>query len=486
MNIVAVETIYGKYMGKKDEFGGISFKGIPYAKPPIGDLRWKAPANLEPSDKIFEAYEYGKVAIQVPTYSEKASYSLQGEDCLLLNIWTSDIYAKNKPVMVFIHGGAFGWGGTTDPLYDGQNFVRRRNDIILVTIQYRLNNLGFLDLSSIGGKEYEDSANLGLLDQIQALKWVKENIANFGGDPNNVTIFGESCGGTSVTLLMTMPKAKGLFQKVIAQSGCINITQSESNREILAKFLEVSGKNTIKELLAMGEEEMRYVNFRMEELYNLPIRDGRLIPKDPYQEIIKGCAKGIKLLIGSNADEWNYWKQEIPDFDENFPQRWEKVMAEVDSAIMEKFLSLRKGASRIRKVLDFANDIVFRLPAIIMAENQSKHADTYMYYFKQPSAIEGMGACHAVELAYVFYNLNATIFTGENPSKLLADRIHDAWVNFATTGNPSTENTVWPKYDKETRTTMIIDADKWEVINDPGAEDRKLLQDFCRNKIDLH
>ncbi len=480
----------GVYFGKKIE-GIHVFKGIPYAKPPVGALRWKPPVKLEESPEIIEAYEFGKVAIQEPVYSEQASYTAQGEDCLTMNIWTSD-FDVPKAVMVFIHGGAFGWGGATDPIYDGLNFVKRRNDVVLVTLQYRLNNLGFMSLAELGGAEYADSGNLGLLDQIQALEWIRENIAYFGGDPENVTIFGESCGGCSVTLLMAMASAKGLFHKVIAQSGCINITQSKSNKSVLDKFLEVSKRSSMDELLEIGEEEMRYINFKMEGLYDFPIRDGRLIPVDPYEAIQKGCADGVKLLIGTNENEWNYWKQEIPEFELNFPPRWECLIDELKEEFqpdkIDRYISLRNDKSRLDVILDFANDIGFRIPAVIMAEKQSGHADTYMYYFKEPSKIEGMGACHAVELAYVFQNFDgmAAIYTGPGPSRELAAQVQDAWVNFAISGDPGTDSISWPKYETTSRATMFIENGNWQVVNDPGSEDRVLLEDICRIKLDLH
>ena len=209
----------GIFLGKENE-DIISYKGIPFARPPIKNLRWKPPLDCEDSDNIFEAYHFQKSPIQSETPGEDASYYEISEDCLYLNIWKYNDEQKNKPVMVFIHGGDFGWGGTVDPLYDGHNFVKNHNDIILVTITYRLSILGFLDLTLIkGGEDYKESPNLGLLDQIQALKWINKNIENFGGDKNNVTIFGESAGGSSVTLLPLINGTKRLFKRIISQSG---------------------------------------------------------------------------------------------------------------------------------------------------------------------------------------------------------------------------------------------------------------------------
>lgn len=202
--------------------GVASFKGIPFAEPPVGDFRWKAPQAPDPNDKELECYNFGYIALQFEWPTEPASYYPKSEDCLTLNIWKSEETANSKeptPVMVFFHGGAYGWSGTTDPTYNGQNFVKTHDDVILVTCNYRLDLMAWADFSKIeGGEEYTD-INLGLRDHIAALQWIQKNIAAFGGDPNNVTIFGESAGAWSTTVLTISPKAHGLFKRAIAQSG---------------------------------------------------------------------------------------------------------------------------------------------------------------------------------------------------------------------------------------------------------------------------
>lgn len=214
--------------------GVTSFKGVPYAKPPVGELRWKAPQAPDPSDDEIECYNFGYTALQYEWPSEPASYYPKNEDCLTLNIWESDgtIDSKEpKPVLVFFHGGAYCWGGTTDPMYDGQNFAKAHDDVILVTCNYRLGLMAWADFSKIeGGEEYTD-VNLGLRDHIAALQWIQENIAAFGGDPNNVTIFGESAGGWSTTALTISPKARGLFNRAIAQSGEVAPKSREAAQE---------------------------------------------------------------------------------------------------------------------------------------------------------------------------------------------------------------------------------------------------------------
>ncbi len=193
---LVADTQYGQFAGQLGENGVISFLGVPYAKQPVGDLRWKEAVPMEPSDQRYEANAFGHTAIQPIDELEQASLTEQGEDCLSLNVWTKDVTTQ-KPTMVFIHGGANVSGGSADSLYNGENFVES-NDVVMVTFNYRLGPFGFLDLSEIGGAEYANSRNLGVLDQLAALKWVKENISSFGGDPDNTTVFGESAGNTAV------------------------------------------------------------------------------------------------------------------------------------------------------------------------------------------------------------------------------------------------------------------------------------------------
>ncbi|MBQ6919938.1 MAG: carboxylesterase family protein, partial [Synergistaceae bacterium] len=217
---LAVRCINGTFVGKKNE-NVIAYKGIPFVgKQPVGELRWKAPVDVIPDDAVYEAYYNGKSPCQVNDMWQKASLYVQGEDCLYLNVWKADDSGKKKPVMVWIHGGAFEVGGTVETREEGTNFVKENPDIILVSVEYRLGVFGFFHLSHLpDGKDYPDAQNLGLMDQIMALKWVHENIANFGGDPENVTIFGQSAGGGSVSLLPLIEGSHKYFKRVIAQSG---------------------------------------------------------------------------------------------------------------------------------------------------------------------------------------------------------------------------------------------------------------------------
>ena len=211
-------TPYGTYRARPPRDGVFAFLGVPYARQPIGEWRWREAALPDSSSRGFDAFAFGHTALQPLDENEPASATPQGEDCLSLNVWTRGSGAGPRPVLVWIHGGSNVSGGTADPGYDGHNFVRG-NNVVLVSINYRLGPFGFLDLSEIGGPEYARSRNLGLLDQLAALRWVRANIAAFGGDARNITVFGESAGGSAIMRLLGMPLARGLFDKAIIESG---------------------------------------------------------------------------------------------------------------------------------------------------------------------------------------------------------------------------------------------------------------------------
>lgn len=487
----------GQFVGL-EKAGIISFKGIPYAEPPVGALRWHEPVSCQPSDKIIEAYQYGLAAIQPQWHTEEASSFPQGEDCLTLNIWTKSLEPdKAKPVMVWIHGGALGWGGTVDPLYDGRNFVQRRDDVVLVSINYRVGILGFMDLSRFG-EEYKNSSNLGLLDQVAALQWVRDNIEAFGGDPDNVTIFGESSGGASVALLLTTESAKGLFDKAIIQSGSAGYqsaqaTGSENSNEITEMLLKNAEADTIEDLLNLSEEELVALSYEItgNDYLNSATRDGTFIPKDPWQVLIDGgVSTGVPLLVGCNADEDKYNILEAKSyevFEEWTLGGWEDESAQMtdeELTIADKYFSRRSGLSKVEQITALGTEAGERARAIKMAEYHSKNAPTYMYYWNIPSSFENVGACHAVELAYVLYNLDEDIFTGKPIDAGIAGKVQDAWVNFAVNGNPSTDTAEWPKYDTENRSTMVISADKWYVEDDPLSEDRILVEPLFKKYKD--
>lgn len=478
-----------------------SYKGVPYAKPPVGELRWKAPEAPDASDEDVDASDYGYSAIQTEWFSEAASQREKSEDCLTLNIWTKSPNTEDKkPVMVFFHGGGFGWGGSGDPLYDGQNFVEEHDDVILITANYRLGIMGAIDFSSVeGGEDFKEAPNLMLLDYVQALKWVQENVSQFGGDPDNVTIIGESAGSANVAFLMIMEQAEGLFNRCISESGSANLTSSkEECQELVETILDVAKVSTVDELMALSEEEIIKINeteidedgTTVNDLCNKPQRDGYILPdtvEGVYEAFGNESSKNIDYLVGTNKNEWNYWIGEmaVGDEEENYEvykgwmeARFERdtdKMTPEDKAVAEEFIAKQTDKEEPWKTTEFYNDMAFRVPSTTIAKNHfDAGGNTYMYYWEYPSSIKRYGACHAVELAYVFNNLQETVFTGENPSEELAKQTQEAWVNFAKTGNPSRESIEWPQYGED-RTTMIIN-EEWKIEKDPLSEQRVMIE----------
>ena len=480
----------GVFVGKS-EGDVLSFRGIPFAKPPVGSLRWKVPEAPEDSETVYEAYYNGKSPIQTEWKTEQASFYPQGEDCLYLNIWKNQANTEQKkPVMVFLHGGSYGWGGTADPLYDGSNFVTKQPDIILVTVGYRTGLMGFVDLSVLeGGEAFPDAPNLGILDQIEALRWVQKNIAAFGGDPDNVTVFGESAGGGSVSLLPIIPQAKGLFRRVIAESGSVALTFSkEECRDFTRRLIKEAGTDRMSDLMSLSEEQLKAINEKLNEYNNFPQRDGRLIPIDPYASYEQGVTKDVDILIGTNSEEMNYWIGEIGGvipFRFSIPIKYENDMKHLsgeDKQRVKRFMSAMKGHS-IWRMARFYDELMFRLPAVAQAQAHAENGGkAYMYLWTIPSAIPLRKACHAVELSYVFGNREETLYTGQTADKKISDAVMQMWTNFARTGDPSVDGLPWKAYDSADRATMIL-SEEPHMQSDPMSGRRKLLFPLLKRMI---
>ena len=465
------------------------YRGIPFACPPTGTLRWKRPLPVPESNEIYEAFYNGKSPIQTEWATEAASYYPQSEDCLYLNIWTSREVSEKKAVMVFFHGGSYGWGGTADPLYDGYNFVKAHPDIVLVTVGYRTGLFGFVDFSMVpGGEEYPDAPNLGILDQIESLRWVRNNIASFGGDKDQVTIFGESAGGGSVSLLPIIEEAKGLFHRVIAQSGSVALTFSKAQCQSFTKrLLKACRCGDMASLAALDTEKLKAVNENLNYYNNFPQRDGRLIPLDPYQAYLDGRSAGVDLLTGTNQNESNYWVRElggIVPYAIGAPVKFENDLRALEPSDRDRVRRFMKGARRKygHKVwcrAEFYNELMFRLPAVRQCEAHVKNGGkAYMYYWTEPSTNAHMGACHAVELAYVFGNLDETIYTGKRGDEELSRRVGDMWADFAKTGDPGLPDLPWPVYDTADRATMRLNKQielDYDILKEQREELSPLL-----------
>lgn len=487
---LAAKCTNGIFVGRRKD-SLLVFRGIPFACPPVGELRWKKPQPAPDGDDVREAYYNGKTPIQTEWHSERASYYPQGEDCLYLNVWTApEAQREGKTVMVFIHGGSYGWGGTADPLYDGENFVKAHPEIVLITIGYRVGLMGFVDFSQIeGGEAFPDAPNLGIWDQIEALKWIRRNAEAFGGDPEKVTIFGESAGGGSVSILPFIPEAKGLFRRVIAESGSAALTYSkEECADFTRRLVKETGAVDMRDLMLLSESKLMEFNEKLNYYNNFPQRDGVLIPEDPYAPYREGRTADIDMMIGTNADETNYWINEVGGFIPfriGLPIQYEndlRLLKPEDRERARQFMKMRGGYS-LWKISEFFTEIMFRLPAVRQAEEHSRNGGkVYMYYWKEHSRLPHLRACHAVELAYVFGNTEDTIYTGKPADPALSRQVQDQWVRFAQTGDPGDENLPWPAYETEERWTMIL-AENSGAEKDPLSAQRKLLDPILEYRL---
>ena len=350
---LAVKCINGTFVGKKID-SVIAYKGIPFVgKQPVGKLRWKAPVDVIPDDGVYEAYYNGKTPCQVDYDAQVASVYVRGEDCLYLNVWKADDNVKKKPVMVWIHGGAFTVGGTVEPSEEGTNFVKENPDVILVSIEYRLGVFGFLHLSHLpDGKDYPDAQNLGLMDQMMALKWIHENIAGFGGDPDNVTIWGESAGGDSVTTIPLIEGSHKYFRRVIAQSGTPVLSRTtEQAIEDTNEFMDNLGCKTVADLQKIEVEKLITALNHLGDMRIGPERDGKYLPLDPYEAYANGAAKDIEILQGCNKDEMNFFMIDAgvgEPFMNFYTKRWAKNSTQLtdgEKALVESFCKDIKGES---------------------------------------------------------------------------------------------------------------------------------------------
>lgn len=510
---VTAKCYNGNFKGALEDNGVMAFKGIPYAKAPTGDLRWKAPEAVEKSNEEFDALEFGKSAIQTQWHSEAASYHTVSEDCLTLNVWTKDLKGTDKPVMLYIHGGGYAWGGTADPLYNGKHIVEEHEDMIVVTCNYRLGAMGFVDFSDVpGGEAFPDSGHLGVLDLIQGLKWVKQNIKSFGGDPENITLFGESAGSGLISTLLVVDEAQGLFQKAIAQSGSLNLLSTKEEYDEsgqTALLLKRAGAKSMEDLMDIPEDKLieLYREYDKDgncvgDINNKPLRDGTFIPEDPYKALANGVSKDVKVMIGTNSDEFRYWINEMGDVEmsemdeaeiqenlKNFEDRFlankydaaMTVATKDEKKMLKQFLETVDEDEDIWKRAEMANEMCFRLPSIDTAYNHAKGGgDTYMYYFcKKSDNFDFIGSCHASEVAYVFHNLKETIFSG-TVDEGLADKMCGAWTNFARNGDPSLDDAQWTLYGEERDTMVIGDDCSMKMKRDPLKEQRKLLAPFVK------
>ena len=486
---LAVKCKNGTFVGKKSG-SVIAYKGIPFVgKQPAGDLRWKAPVDCVPDDGVYEAYYFGRIPRQEGSIGQVGSFYPQSEECLFLNVWKAADQNTKKPVMVWIHGGAFEIGSTVEPREEGTNFIQENPDVILVSVEYRLNVFGFFHLSHLpDGADYPDAQNLGLLDQVMALKWVHENIAAFGGDPDNVTIFGESAGGASVTLLPLIDGAQKYFRRVIGESGTPVFTRS--TEEAIActnEVMEALGCKTVADLQKVDVEKLLQAAGIALNLRTWAERDGRTVPLDPYEAYAEGAAKNIDLLQGCNKDEMGYfvWGFGLDAWNAFAADRKANKLSQMtadEKALAESYCKDAKDVSpEYSSDTRFIDQLAFIAPLFRMSENQTKAGGkAYTYFFTPESGTPLIRSGHGIELAVVFNHPEETLVSGRAFDETFCKILRKMWVQFAKTGNPSLMADIspdgkareWPLYDLKDNQLMVFDEHDVHVEKE---SERKLL-----------
>ena len=485
-NIAVVQTAYGAVRGYIHH-GVYTFKGIPYGKA----TRFMPAEKPTPWEGIRSSMTYGPTCPtnQADVLGDEFEFALNpsrgyhiDEDCLNLNIWSKDIHAVNgKPVMVWLHGGGFSSGSSVEfPGYDGEN-LSKKGDVVVVSINHRLNTLGFLDLSAYGDK-YKYSANAGIMDIVCALVWIRDNIAHFGGDPDNVTIFGQSGGGAKVTCLLNTPSAKGLFQKAIVQSGSYvrHFIEPGVSRRVASELLEqlgllpgqVDSLETLpyERLAAAARKALDVVaqTLKPEEIYNFglewePVHDGGFLPYQPGEPAAIKLSENVPLLVGSCKNEY------MPFIHGSRGISMDSALAKLQRKYGDKtaayMAAVKKAYPQTVQPSDYIDvDLLFR-PLVIKQADQKASAGAapvyvYLFAWQSPVLDGAYKAFHCMDIPFVFDNVSRCeeMTGGGREAYLLADRVSEAWIRFARSGNPNHAGLPnWPAYTVTNGATMVFD-----------------------------
>jgi para-nitrobenzyl esterase len=483
---VVAETEYGKLRGVESQ--GIKvFKGVPYGASTAGKNRFMPPVNPASWTGVRDALQYG------PSAPQTAAMNGESEDCLVLNVWTPAIRdGRKRPVMFWCHGGGFASGSGSSPGTDGTNLAHR-GDVVVVTINHRLNAFGFTYLEELS----QQSGDVGMLDIVHALKWVRDNIEQFGGDPNNVTIFGQSGGGRKVGTLLAMPSTKGLFHRAIIESGptiklvAIGpanhaadrlLTKLGIDRGKVAKIQDLPAETIMAAYLA-SVKEMGSMD-QMTEGFS-PLVDHSVIPSHPFDPVASPVSAGVPLMLGHTRTEMTLASpaDAFSLTEEAMQMRVKGLIGDNISRAIDVYRKANPGASPSDIYFLIASDYRYGAPVMKIAERRAalKNSPVYLYYFRWETPVQGgrLKSPHTIEIPFAFDNVKISAnLTGGGPEAMaLADKVSDTWIAFARTGDPNNKKIPrWPKFEAMNRPTMVFNnAIKLEY--DPIREQRLAMFD---------
>jgi para-nitrobenzyl esterase len=484
-----VDTTAGKIRGRVINKVN-AFQGIPYGASTEGAGRFMPPAKPQPWAGVKDTVDWGLEAPQGP-HTEipevAATIPKQGisEDCLRLNVWSNSLNRNAKrPVMFWLHGGGFTSGSGSYTIYNGANMARK-HDVVTLSVNHRLNSFGFLYLADLGGAQFAQASNAGILDVVAALEWVRDNIANFGGDPNNVTIFGQSGGAGKVSTLLAMPSAKGLFHRAIIQSGSNlrGVSRADATKSAETLMAKVGAK-TAADLQKVPMDQLVQATLSTPGLRLAPVLDGKTLTDGPFDPTAPSMSNEIPVLIGTTEYEVTFFPNTKYDpLDDAALLANVKQAARATDTDAKKLIDLyrkgRPGISNLEVSLVLASDN-FRANVVTQTERKShQKAPVYSYYFTWKSPVSGgkLRSFHTLEIPFVLNNVDeAPSMTGTGKDRYpLQDKMSAAWAAFARTGNPNHKGLAkWSSFDEKTRATMIFD-NECKLVNDPQGEIRQAL-----------